>query len=82
MRYFKWNDGLAKHNIWEKTVFINPPFSDPFPWVERCCLEIARGSVSAAIMLLKAGVVSNTGTGELIKKYASALCHLGGDKDG
>jgi|GEM_PF-1928600 len=78
MRYFKWNDGLAKHNIWEKTVFVNPPFSDPFPWVERCCLEIARGSVSAAIMLLKAGVVSNTGTGELIKKYASALCHWTG----
>jgi len=78
MRYFKWNDGLAKHNIWEKTLFVNPPFSDPFPWVERCCLEIARGSVSAAIMLLKAGVISNTGTGELIKKYASALCHWTG----
>jgi hypothetical protein len=29
-------------------------------------------------MLLKAGVVSNTGTGELIKKYASALCHWTG----
>ena len=78
MRYFKWNDGLAKHNIWEKTVFINPPFSDPFPWVERCCFEFARGNVSAAIMLLKAGVVSNVGTGELINKYASAICHWRG----
>ncbi|WP_445300299.1 MULTISPECIES: DNA N-6-adenine-methyltransferase [unclassified Microcoleus] len=78
MRYFKWNDGLAKHNIWEKTVFINPPFSDPFPWVERCCFEFARGNVSAAIMLLKAGVVSNVGTGELINKYASALCYWRG----
>jgi len=78
MRYFKWNDGLAKHNIWEKTVFVNPPFSDPFPWVERCCLEIARGSVSAAIMLLKAGTISNVGTGELINKYASAICHWRG----
>jgi hypothetical protein len=78
MRYFKWNDGLAKHNIWEKTVFVNPPFSDPFPWVERCCFEFARGNVSAAIMLLKAGVVSNVGTGELINKYASAICHWRG----
>ena len=78
MRYFKWNDGLAKHNIWEKTAFVNPPFSDPFPWVERCCLEIARGSVSAAIMLLKAGTISNVGTGELINKYASAICHWRG----
>lgn len=78
MRYFKWNDGLAKHNIWQKTLFINPPFSDPFPWVERCCFEFARGNVSAAIMLLKAGVVSNVGTGELINKHASAICHWRG----
>jgi hypothetical protein len=78
MRYFKWNDGLAQHNIWQKTVFINPPFSSPFPWVERCCFEIARGSVSAAVMLLKAGVISNVGTGELINKYASAICHWRG----
>ena len=78
VRYYKNDDGLAQHNIWSKTVFINPPFSDPFPWVERCCLEIARGNVSAAIMLLKAGVVSNVGTGELINKYASALCYWRG----
>jgi len=78
MRYFKWSDGLASHNVWQKTVFINPPFSDPFPWVERTCLEIARGSVSAAVMLLKAGVISNIGTGDLINKYASAICHWRG----
>ena len=78
VRYYKNDDGLAEHNGWSKTVFINPPFSDPFPWVERCCLEFARGNVSAAIMLLKAGVVSNVGTGELINKYASAICHWRG----
>ena len=78
MRYFKWSDGLAQHNVWNKTVYINPPFSDPFPWVERCCLEVARGNVSAAVMLLKAGVVSNVGTGELINKYASAICYWRG----
>jgi hypothetical protein len=78
VRYYKTDDGLARHNTWSKTVFINPPFSDPFPWVERCCFEFARGNVSAAIMLLKAGVVSNVGTGELINKYASAICHWRG----
>jgi len=78
MRYFKWNDGLAKHNTWNKTVFINPPFSDPLPWVERCCFEIARGNVSAAVMLLKSGTISNLKTGELINKYASAICHWRG----
>ena len=78
VRYYKQDDGLAKHNTWSKTIFINPPFSDPFPWVERCCFEFARGNVSAAIMLLKAGTISNVGTGELINKYASAICHWRG----
>ena len=78
VRYFKDDDGLAQHQAWNKTVYINPPFSNPFPWVERCCLEFARGNVSAAVMLLKAGTVSNVGTGELINKYASAICHWRG----
>jgi len=81
VRYYKDGfdgDGLAENQIWNKTVFINPPFSDPFPWVEKCCLSIARGTCSAAIMLLKAGTLSNVGTGELINKYASAVCHWRG----
>ena len=78
VRYHKNDDGLAQHNTWSKTVFINPPFSDPLPWVERCCFEFARGNVSTAIMLLKADVISNVGTGELINKYASAICHWRG----
>ena len=78
VRYFKHDNGLAQHQGWSKTVFINPPFSDPFPWVERCCFEFARGNVSAAVMLLKAGTLSNVGTGELINKYASAVCHWRG----
>jgi hypothetical protein len=78
VRYFKADNGLAQHQGWSKTVFINPPFSDPYPWVERCCLEFARGNVSAAVMLLKAGTISNVGTGELINKYASAVCHWRG----
>jgi hypothetical protein len=78
VRYFKDDNGLAQHQGWSKTVFINPPFSNPFPWVERCCFEFARGNVSAAVMLLKAGTLSNVGTGELINKYASAICHWRG----
>ena len=81
VRYFKDDDGLAESNAWTRTVFVNPPFSDPSPWVEKCCLSIARGNVSAAIMLLKAGTVSNVGTGELISKYASAVCHWRGRID-
>ena len=76
--YHKNDDGLKDINIWRKTVFINPPFSDPLPWVKKCCFSIARGDCSAAIMLMKAGTLSNQGTGNLIEKYASAVCHWRG----
>jgi hypothetical protein len=76
--FHKGDDGLKDVNIWRKTVFVNPPFSDPLPWVKKCCFSIARGDCSAAIMLMKAGTLSNQGTGNLIEKYASAVCHWRG----
>ena len=76
--FHKNDDGLKAINIWRKTVFVNPPFSDPLPWVDKCCVSIARGDCSQAIMLLKAGTLSNQGTGELINKYASGICHWRG----
>lgn len=78
VHYTKADDGLSDLNIWRKTVFINPPFSDPLSWVQKCYFSIARGDCSAAIMLLKAGTISNQGTGELIKKFATATCHWRG----
>lgn len=78
VHYNTSNSGLNARNLWTKTVFINPPFSDPLPWVDKCCRSIARGDCSQAIMLLKAGTLSNQGTGELIKKYASGICHWRG----
>jgi hypothetical protein len=76
--FHKGDGGLKDVNIWRKTVFVNPPFSDPLPWVKKCCFSIARGDCSAAIMLMKAGTLSNQGTGNLIEKYASAVCHWRG----
>jgi hypothetical protein len=76
--FHKGDDGLKDVNIWRKTVFVNPPFSDPLPWVKKCCFSIARGDCSAAIMLMNAGTLSNQGTGNLIEKYASAVCHWRG----
>jgi DNA N-6-adenine-methyltransferase (Dam) len=78
VHYDQSDDGLSEFNVWTKTVFINPPFSNPLPWVEKTCLSIARGNASAEVMLLKSGTLSNVGTGELINKYASAVCHWRG----
>jgi len=78
VHYNSSDSGLAARNLWRKTVFINPPFSNPLEWVDKCCDSIARGDCSQAIMLLKAGTLSNQGTGELIKKFASGICHWRG----
>lgn len=78
VHYSVSNNGLNARNLWTKTVFINPPFSDPLPWVDKCCDSIIRGDCSQAIMLLKAGTLSNQGTGELINKVASGICHWRG----
>lgn len=78
VHYNTSNNGLNARNLWTRTVFVNPPFSDPLPWVDKCCDSIARGDCSQAIMLLKAGTLSNQGTGELIKKFASGICHWRG----
>ena len=78
VHYNSSDSGLAARNLWRKTVFINPPFSNPLEWVDKCCDSIIRGDCSQAIMLLKAGTLSNQGTGELIKKFASGICHWRG----
>jgi len=78
VHYNSSDSGLNARNLWTRTVFINPPFSNPLEWVDKCCDSIARGDCSQAIMLLKAGTLSNQGTGELINKFASGICHWRG----
>jgi len=78
VHYNTSSNGLNARNLWTKTVFINPPFSNPLEWVDKCCDSIIRGDCSQAIMLLKAGTLSNQGTGELINKCASGICHWRG----
>ncbi|HLO52510.1 MAG TPA: DNA N-6-adenine-methyltransferase [Kamptonema sp.] len=74
--FTKEDDGLSQD--WEGYVFLNPPFSDPLPWVKKLCFMRGRGDVKGAIALLKAGCINNQGTGELISKYASAICNWRG----
>jgi hypothetical protein len=44
-------DGLAVP--WDSSVFINWPYSDPMPWVDKLLAEIAVGRVRHAIILPK-----------------------------
>lgn len=76
VHYTKADDGLSKE--WEGYIFMNPPFSNPLPWIQKLCFFRARGDVRGAIALLKAGTINNQGTGELISKHASAICNWRG----
>lgn len=76
VHYTKADDGLSKE--WEGYIFMNPPFSNPLPWIQKLCFFRARGDVRGAIALLKAGTINNQGTGELINKHASAICNWRG----
>jgi len=41
-------DGLSRE--WGKRVFMNPPYSDPTPWVRRAYEESQKGAVVVAIL--------------------------------
>lgn len=57
-----------------QTIFGNPPFSDPLPFVAWVIAQIQAGRCPQAIMLLKLGALNNQGTGNLIREHASATC--------
>lgn len=65
---------------WWGTVYMNPPFSNPFPFLRRLCYFYELGQVPEAIACLKAGTQANKGTGGLIMKHASAVCQWGAGK--
>jgi hypothetical protein len=66
---------------WEGKTFLNPPYSNPLPFLERLCLFHEVGDIPEAIALLKSGTVHNKGTGALIEKYATAICFWGAGKN-
>ncbi len=59
---------------WNGRVFLNPPYSDPLPFLGKLCEEYAAGRVTEAIALLKSGTQHNKKTGVLIRGFASAIC--------
>ncbi len=42
------NDGLNR--VWGKSVYLNPPYSNPMPWVKKAYEESLRGSVVVALL--------------------------------
>ena len=77
-RYFTKADNCLIQDDWSSpagTVFMNPPFSNPLPFLEKLVNAIDRGQVKEAIVLLPVNCINNIGTGELIQRHARAYCH-------
>lgn len=48
-RYTEADDGLT--SPWYGTVFLNPPFSDKYPWYERLATHYQAGDIDAAVAI-------------------------------
>ncbi|MGK7903883.1 MAG: DNA N-6-adenine-methyltransferase [Hormoscilla sp.] len=62
---------------WESpagTVFLNPPYSNPLPFIKKLIEQMDQGLVKEAIVLLPLRCIGNQGTGKIIKARAKAHC--------
>jgi hypothetical protein len=75
--YNREDDSLRPESQWLGTVYMNPPFSKPMPFVAKLCAEMVQGRTSEAIILVKSGVLHNKGTGSLIREFSNAACLWG-----
>ncbi len=75
-KYFTIEDDCLTQE-WNGKVFLNPPYSNPYPFLEKLCIEFVEGRVTEAIALLKSGTQHNKKTGVLIRHCASAVCQWG-----
>jgi len=77
-RHFTSADNCLIQDDWSSpagTVFMNPPFSNPLPFLEKLIDAMQQGQLKEAIVLLPVSCVCNQGTGPLIHKYAQMICH-------
>lgn len=65
-----FRDGLAVP--WTGRVWLNPPFSDPLPWVRRLIATHAAGAVLAAVLLVRGD--PSTAYSQLLRPVAAASC--------
>ena len=64
-------NGLKQH--WETNAFINPPYSDPSPWIAAVHSQITSGFIEEAIALVPTACLGSKRTGKFAK-FATAIC--------
>ncbi|MDY6803499.1 MAG: DNA N-6-adenine-methyltransferase [Cyanobacteriota bacterium] len=72
LRFFTPKEnGIMQH--WKTNAFINPPYSDPSPWIEAANSQIICGSIEEAIALVPTACLGSKRTGKFAK-LATAIC--------
>jgi hypothetical protein len=72
-RWYSANDnGLAQ--LWRGRVWLNPPFSDSLPWVQKALQHYQMGEVPVALLLLRGD--TSTEYSHLLGRRAEAVCLL------
>lgn len=57
-KYYTIDDnGLKKK--WLGRVFVNPPFSNPLPWVRKAARQVEKGNADVVVMLLPCSMATN-----------------------
>jgi phage N-6-adenine-methyltransferase len=74
-QFFTMRDDCLKQT-WHGNVFMNPPFSDPTPFLEKVLSAYQGGEIESAIVLLLAASSTNKGAGQLLRQ-ADAWCQWG-----
>lgn len=80
-KYHITKELAVNYNLpWKGKVYLNPPYSNPKPFLKWLCYSFENGYCTEAIALLKTGAIHNKGTGRLIEEYASAIFFWGAGK--
>jgi len=80
-QHYTEEDNCLRLDWLAETVFMNPPFSNPLPFVKKLVEQHQyKANVYEAIGLFKIGVLANKGTGSVIRNSAKSICIWGAGK--
>jgi ParB family transcriptional regulator, chromosome partitioning protein len=66
------DDGLQQP--WFGAVLLNPPYSDPLPWIQRLVQSYRSGAVRCAVVIVPCA--SSPEWAQLLSRHAAACCFL------
>lgn len=72
--YTRFENGLDDDSNWFGTVWLNPPYSDPAPWINKAVAAHQSGDIDAAVILVNNA--TETGWFQKLIEHSAAFCIL------